>query len=87
MVINGIGVQYLDWDIADQIHGNGIPNVRRNMERLINVNFMIDRFSKTCDKLSLIQICARISNKSGIVSDGGFYECENFHHWMRNVIP
>ena len=45
MVINGIGVQYLDWDIADQIHGNGIPNVRRNMERLINVTSMIGRFS------------------------------------------
>ena len=44
MVINDIGVQYLDWDIADKIHGNGLPNVRRNMERLINVNFMIDIF-------------------------------------------
>ena len=45
MVINDIGVQYLDWDITDKIHGNGLPNVRRNMERLINFNFMIDRFS------------------------------------------
>ena len=45
MVINEIGVQYFDWDIADKIHGNGLPNVGRNMERLINVNFMIDRFS------------------------------------------
>ena len=47
MVINDIGVQYLNWDITDKIHGNGLPNVRRNMERLINVNFMIDRFSMT----------------------------------------
>ena len=45
MVINGIGVQYLDWDITDKIHGNRLPNVRRNMERLINVHFMIERFS------------------------------------------
>ena len=87
MVINDIGFQYLDWDIANKIHGNGLPNVRRNMERLINVNFMIDRFSKTCDKLSLIQICARMANKSGIVSDGGFNECENVLHWMRNGLP
>ena len=35
----------------------------------------------------LIQICARMSDKSGVVSDGGFYECENFHHWMRNGLP
>ena len=45
MVTNGIGVQYLDWDITDKIHGNRLPNARRNMERLINVNFMIERFS------------------------------------------
>ena len=45
MLINEIGVQYLDWDITVKIHGNGLPNVRRNMEMLINVNFMIDRFS------------------------------------------
>ena len=44
MVINGIGVQYLYWYIGDKIHGNGLPNVRRNMERLINVNFIIDMF-------------------------------------------
>ena len=28
-----------------------------------------------------------MANKSGIVSDGGFYECENVHYWMRNGIP
>ena len=28
-----------------------------------------------------------MANKSGIVNDGGFYECENVHHWMRNGIP
>ena len=43
-LINDIGVEYLDWDIIDKIHGNGLPNVRRNMERLINFNFMISTF-------------------------------------------
>ena len=44
---NGKNVVKCGRNIANKIHGNGIPNVRRNMERLINVNFMIDRFIMT----------------------------------------
>ena len=44
---NGRNVVKCGRNISNKIHGNGLPNVRRNMERLINVNFMIDRFSMT----------------------------------------